>query len=184
MKKKIYSKLKNYIEGFNKRLALFLQGANSTVCPKLDGQGLYGGLVQLICRGRLSRPIFQALLVSLNDLKRGQMLKLLDLRENIVRKAKISISILHPRIISTYNIPFSVTKFLIRLYTSLLYFYFFLSPILEESIFLIQLLGLHFSPHFRQLLIFTWMLVPSGPCWKVIECATSCRDIVPGSFCH
>ena len=42
----------------------------------------------MICRGRLSRPIFQALLVSLNDLKRGQMLKLLDLRENNSKKGK------------------------------------------------------------------------------------------------
>ena len=56
--------------------------------PKLDRSVLYGDPIQLICRGRLSRPTFQALLVSFYNLERGSMLELLDLREINSKKDK------------------------------------------------------------------------------------------------
>ena len=136
--------------------------------PQFNRYGLYGDPIQLICRGKLSRPTFQALLISLNNLKRDQLFRYQLSERIIIRKTNIFVSIppqVCPRIISTYHIPFLVTKFLITLYIQLSNF-FFLYPFLEESIFLIQLLGLHLSPPLRQPLIFTWMLVPSEPCWR------------------
>ena len=166
-------------------IQIHVQGTRSTARPQFNGYGLYWGPIQLICKGKLSRPTFLALLISLNNLKRPQLFRYQLCERIIIRKTNISISILPqvcPRIISTYHIPFSVTKFLITFYISL------------SNFFSISFFGgVHFPYIATQIasLPSTWTTTnfhldacPIKALVEVVEYVASCEGTILGLFCY